>query len=306
MVFHYAPDFDLFAPIDRVSPRSETNYNNTTDHATAISSTFGSRLSENTDVLNNWMSNAADYFDLAIQEELAAGHYSLGTATRPTTITFEMITTNSTYERDLVAAITEDWEQAFALAVSSHREADGSNPWMSGDTPLIRLDVTTHEIAANSATQQDDMLTNGVNGYWFRAGIESDEEKIVEKMIQLLIDKKVWEEMSTKAYEMADRFSKEHIMSKWDAIIDNVLSEKTESIEKEKYRPSIEEYAESIYLYEKFMNGIVRRVNRGDACQDFLNSLYLKEKEMNNNETIRSLVKKLVKHIKKRLGLERT
>ena len=160
--YHYAPDIDLFAPIDRVSPRSETNYNNTTDHATAISSTFGSRLSENTDVLNNWMSNAADYFDLAIQEELAAGHYSLGTATRPTTITFEMITTNSTYERDLVAAITEDWEQAFALAVSSHREADGSNPWMSGDTPLIRLDVTTHEIAANSATQQDDMLTNGV------------------------------------------------------------------------------------------------------------------------------------------------
>ena len=151
----------------------------------------------------------------------------------------------------------------------------------------------------------EDMLTNGVNGYWFRTGIENDEKKIVDKMIQLLIDKKIWEEMSIKAYEMADRFSKEHIMSKWDAIIDNVLSEKIESIEKEKYRPSVEEYAESIYLYEKLTNGIVRRVNRSDACQEFLNSLYLKEKETNDNETIRSLVKKIVKRIKKRFGLEK-
>lgn len=159
--YHYQPDIDISTPIDMVSPRSGVSFNDLDYHKDAINNVFGGLLNEDTKTLNFWRSNAAEFFAVAIEEELAAGHYTLGTGANPTVVTFEIARTDSTYETDLFNALTQDWEEAFATAVETYRQ-NGQAVWMDGRSPRIRLEITSDTFGSSSATLQDDMLTNGV------------------------------------------------------------------------------------------------------------------------------------------------
>ena len=118
-----------FSTAQKMSPKAEKSYNDTDAHIEAMTNVYGSEgISPN--------SNAAGirYMRTAINEELEAGHYVLGTASQPTTITLSAthyhISWQSAYE-----PIYEALEATFAAAVSSVEE------WNSEGKPLIVLDI---------------------------------------------------------------------------------------------------------------------------------------------------------------------
>lgn len=122
-------------------------------------------------------------------------------------------------------------------------------------------------------------------------------------MFQLLHNKEIWDKMSLKAYEMTDRFSEKRIMRKWEDIINRVLQGENGETLSTKYIPSQKEYVECIRLYEKFTGDIIKRVNRGDTCQEFLNALYLEEKARNiEKDSLRNVLGILIKRMKNKIA----
>ncbi len=158
--YHYSPTVDLMDPHAKVSPKAETTYNSSEDHQNALESAFGNSL----DDLSLFKNNAAEYFEVAIQEELDAGHYKLGTEESPTNIKIQFAsadTTNTIYRENLMFA---GWSEAFNLAVTSHVNSEGVNDWV-GPTgkPLITLSFEAERYSsADSTAMNTGILDNGV------------------------------------------------------------------------------------------------------------------------------------------------
>ena len=159
--FHYEPCYDVQEPNNKVSPKAETVYNNTDEHEQVFADQFGNSL----DDLSLWRNNAADYFEVAIQEELEAGHYSLGSESNPTVVDFTMVMVDSANGNYVEQQIFSNWENAFALAVSSHVGAGGKNDWVGPNgKPLITLDVKSDRLSSSmdDTALQNAVLKNGV------------------------------------------------------------------------------------------------------------------------------------------------
>lgn len=158
-------------------------------------------------------------------------------------------------------------------------------------------------IVSNYYLGIEDIIVNGENGYLFEAGVKEAEDRVVVEMFQLLHNKEIWDKMSLKAYEMTDRFSEKRIMRKWEDIINRVLQGENGETLSTKYIPSQKEYVECIRLYEKFTGDIIKRVNRGDTCQEFLNALYLEEKARNiEKDSLRNVLGILIKRMKNKIA----
>ena len=112
-----------------------------------------------------WRNNAADYFELAIQEELEAGHYQLGTESNPTVVEFTLVMVDAADANYTEQQIFGSWENAFALAVTSHIGSDGKNDWVGPNgQPLIKLDVKSDRKSSSlsDTALQNEVLYNGV------------------------------------------------------------------------------------------------------------------------------------------------
>ncbi len=158
--YHRNPAYGIQEPVNKVSPKSPTAYNDSDAHKEVISETFGTSL----DDFTLWKDNAADYFELAIQEELDAGHYTLGTESNPTVIKLELVSLDDATRKYTDGVIFSNWEEAFDLAVKSHINENNETNWVSNGKPLIKLDVTAKVLSSSlSDTQiQTEILNQGV------------------------------------------------------------------------------------------------------------------------------------------------
>ncbi len=155
---HYTTTCDIQEPVAKATPKS-TLYKASDAHKNALSAVFGSSL----DDADAWYGESAEYFEKAIEEELAAGHYELGTEANPTEVTFQISSLDATKVNYYFSNYTQNWQDAFNLAVTTHSE-NGSNPWVGENgKPLITLKVVKKDVAQSSNTQmQNDLLYNGV------------------------------------------------------------------------------------------------------------------------------------------------
>ena len=155
----------------------------------------------------------------------------------------------------------------------------------------------------------EDMISYGENGYYENIFDEKGKENAVAHSVRLFADEKRWTEMSTKAYEMVDRFSEEEVIKKWGNIIDIIIED---SVNKEqllreinvlpKYQPSIQETETIFSQYESLIKGMIARINRADQGQNILNAMYLNEKEKNiTNVSLKILTKEIIRRIKSRV-----
>lgn len=156
--YHYNPTYAIQEPVNKSTPKSSTAHNDSTYWKETVEDTFGDSL----DDYSEWKANAAEYFEKAIEEELEAGHYTLGTASCPTTITLELVSTDDTTRKYCDSVVFSNWEEAFDLAVSTHYDDEGNTPWMDGDSPLIKLDVTTEIVSISDPSLQSKILSYGV------------------------------------------------------------------------------------------------------------------------------------------------
>ena len=156
---HNTTTYDIQEPVAKATPKASL-YKSTSAHKNAVSSSFGSSL----DDANAWKAEAAEYFEKAIEEELAAGHYELGTEANPTEVTFQISSVDASKTNYYFSNFTENWREAFELAVTTHSENGGKNPWVgSSGKPLITLSVSKKDVPQSSGTQmQNDLLYNGV------------------------------------------------------------------------------------------------------------------------------------------------
>lgn len=159
--YHYQPYYGVQEPNNKVSPKAEKTYNNTDEHKQVFKDQFGTAL----DDLSLWRNNAADYFELAIQEELEAGHYQLGTESNPTVVEFTLVMVDAADANYTEQQVFSSWENAFALAVTSHIGSDGKNDWVGpSGQPLIKLDVKSDRKSSSlsDTALQNEVLYNGV------------------------------------------------------------------------------------------------------------------------------------------------
>lgn len=155
---HYTTTYDIQEPIAKATPKA-TLYKASDAHSSAVSYAFGDSLSD----ASAWKAEAAEYFEKAIEEELSAGHYKLGTEDSPTEVSFQISSVDATKVNYYFSNYSQNWKDAFELAVTTHSE-DGKNPWVgSNGKPLITLNVVKKDVAQSSGTQmQNDLLYNGV------------------------------------------------------------------------------------------------------------------------------------------------
>ncbi len=155
---HYSTTYDIQEPVAKATPKASL-YKATDAHASAVSYAFGDSLTDAT----AWKAEAAEYFEKAIEEELAAGHYELGTEAKPTEVSFQISSVDATKVNYYFSNFSENWKEAFELAVTTHSE-DGKNPWVGANgKPLITLNVVKKDVPQSSGTQmQNDLLYNGV------------------------------------------------------------------------------------------------------------------------------------------------
>lgn len=74
----------------------------------------------------------------------------------------------------------------------------------------------------------EDLITDGINGL---INYEPEIDLLSQRIVRLLNDEDVMLQMSTRSYEMAQRFSKEKVVQKWHELFDILLSHENESIE---------------------------------------------------------------------------
>ena len=157
--YHSGAGFGIHEPTTRVSPKSSTAYNDSDEHKAVMEEVFGSTMdAEN---YSQWKNNAADYFEAAIQEELEAGHYSLGTSSSPTVVSMKLVSTDDPTRQYCDNVIFSGWESAFELAVQSHINDKGVNDWVDPTTKksLITLDVSAENASMSLGdTQLQNMI----------------------------------------------------------------------------------------------------------------------------------------------------
>lgn len=143
----YTPSSDYYGELQQMSPASTSSYNSSAAHKDAVKSVYG----ENGISLT---SNDAgyDYFEKAVTEELAAGHYKLGTGAAPTEIHFNIKASDSWFT-SWYSEVANLWEKAFTEAVQLHGE-----DWVDGDKPKIVLVVDKLTPASNDDTTVNNFI----------------------------------------------------------------------------------------------------------------------------------------------------
>lgn len=119
---------DYYGDINKMTPKSSSRYNETDAHKNAVKSVYGEdgiSLSSN--------EKGIQYFKEALTEELEAGHYLLGTASKPTEITINVNWQSSSWINFQGTAIFGAIEDTFTTAVLSN------SSWCDGSSPLIKL-----------------------------------------------------------------------------------------------------------------------------------------------------------------------
>ncbi len=139
-------------PVTKASPKTAL-YNTSESHKKAVNDVFGTEL----DDLTNWKSVGANYFEQAIQEELDAGHYEIGTEDNPTVISFDITTVDRASTNYYFSTYTESWKESFDLAVQTHTNSNGKNDWVGANgKSLITLSVDKRDVP------YDDNLANSI------------------------------------------------------------------------------------------------------------------------------------------------
>ena len=159
--YHYVADHVIQEPVNKISPKASAPYNSTDAHKQAILDAFGGLLDSTQ--YTNWKSNAADYFEAAILEELNAGHYTLGTETNPTVISIDIASVDGAATlNNRLQMVFESWAASFELAVQSHVDETGKNPWV-GETgkSLIKFEPTSTKVP-NDTNLNQNIIYNGV------------------------------------------------------------------------------------------------------------------------------------------------
>lgn len=146
--YHVNPAFGIQEPINKVSPKAEVAYNDSKAHKDVMKELFGKEYSSSED-FNSWRNDAATLFEKAIEEELEAGHYELGTKDNPTVVEFVLASTDDAIRKQSNLYVFGDWQDAFNLAVSTHFGENNENNWMDGNKPLIKLEPKAHEYSTN-------------------------------------------------------------------------------------------------------------------------------------------------------------
>jgi hypothetical protein len=126
----YTASSDYFGDLQQMSPASTVSYNKTDAHQSAVASVYGENGISLTDNIAGYT-----YFQKAIEEELAAGHYTLGTGSNPTVVSFSIKATDSRFN-SWYSEVASLWEKAFSDAVLLH-----GGDWVDGSSPKIVLDV---------------------------------------------------------------------------------------------------------------------------------------------------------------------
>lgn len=160
--YHIMPDFTVQEPVNKISPKSTSPYNATQEHKDAVNNAFGGLLGTNQ--FANWKDNGADYFELALQEELEAGHYTLGTGENPTSIDFTFVSVDGSSLNEQYDIVFNNWKASFEVAVKSHKNEQGVNDWVDDSgRPLIVLNPSYELVSRSSDKQlQEDVIYNGV------------------------------------------------------------------------------------------------------------------------------------------------
>lgn len=157
--YHQNPSYGIQEPANRSTPKASVAHNSSDAWKEAVKDSFGSSM----DDFSNWRGEAANYFELAIQEELEAGHYALGTGENPTVVELEFVTTDDTDRRYCDSVIFANWEDAFELAVTTHFDEDGTNSWVDEQgRPRIVLDVGAEVVAVSDPALQSKIISQGV------------------------------------------------------------------------------------------------------------------------------------------------
>lgn len=155
--FHRNPSVDYQNPIAKVNPVTGELYNNSPEHKAAIKYVYGDSF----DDLSMTTDLATSYMRVAIEEELAAGHYTLGTESKPTVVSLGLGTVDDTYYRDRVAVIEENWASEFNTAVLTYKDANGNNPLIGENKkPLIKFELS--ETYVNADTSVNDLIMGGM------------------------------------------------------------------------------------------------------------------------------------------------
>ena len=119
---------DYFGNVNKMTPKASESYNDTDAHRDAVTKVYGS-----TGVPTNSNTKGIEYFREAIYEELEAGHYELGTASNPTTITINVNWQSQVWVNYQGTSIFNAISNTFETAVLSNSE------WCENGKPLIKL-----------------------------------------------------------------------------------------------------------------------------------------------------------------------
>ena len=158
--YHVTTSVDYFNPIAKVNPVTPNLYNESEEHKGVVKKHYGNTL----DDLSKSPDYAVDYFDIAILEELEAGHYELGTEDKPTIVNLVVGSIDDVYYKDRLAIIAENWSNGFNKAVETHIDPyndDNTNSWIGANNkPLIKFRLDS-ELVQN-AVSQDELITKGL------------------------------------------------------------------------------------------------------------------------------------------------
>lgn len=157
----------------------------------------------------------------------------------------------------------------------------------------------------------EDILTDGENGF---VTFGDDIKRTAEKILLLLQDDVLFEQMSKKAAVMAERFSENLVFEKWDSIFRILLKScgTKEEIERELIAAGIiidtelsEQALKScISEYGRCMQGMTDRICRCDNMLELLHAQYVNEQE--ENKRLRARIEELEKETgRKRAGIFR-
>jgi len=132
---------DYFGDINKMSPKADKRWNDTDEHIAAVKAVYG-----DDGIPTNSNAKGVSYFKTALQEELEAGHYQLGTAASPTVISINVNWQSQVWVDYQGTAIFDAIAATFNSAVKSNKN------WCAEDgSPLIKLEFAqTYEGSGSS------------------------------------------------------------------------------------------------------------------------------------------------------------
>lgn len=155
--FHRNPSIDYQNPIAKVNPVTGELYNNSPEHKAAIEYVYGNSF----DDLSTTTDLAVSYMKVAIEEELAAGHYTLGTEAKPTVVSLGIGSMEDVYFKDRIAVIEENWASEFNTAVLTYKDSEGNNPLIGANKkPLIKFELSKTYVP--NETSVKDLIQGGM------------------------------------------------------------------------------------------------------------------------------------------------